>query len=236
MSKVLIGHQPLFVGSVEWWSRIARADVFVIADHVDYEPKSAQSRHVLDGHSWVLPTVHAGRPLPIRETPIAWGDPKMRKLMRAVDQMWAGAPYRREARRLLRETLDHEQFEKGTLGFVTSGLMSAIWLYLELKSFPVTGDEINAEVKDPMLRGTILGQCLAAGADEYWCGISGKDYLPLAEFESHGVSVAEVGYDGRDGDLSILDLIARHGPKAREEIGKCVVTRWLVRSGSSVEA
>ncbi|MGV0985084.1 MAG: WbqC family protein [Limnohabitans sp.] len=221
---ILIGHQPLFVGSAEWWSRLAAADVFVINDHVDYEPKSAQNRHRIDGVVWTVPVVHAGKPLPIRQTPIAVNDPLIRKLGRAVPMMWPKQPYRDDALRILLTALDGPH---PTLGDVTLHMIRSVHAYLGLHSELVVGSLLNDRCTVPLQRGTILGQCLVANADQYWCGISGRDYLPLAEYRSAGVQVWEVGYEGEDGGVPVLDLIARHGRAAREKLGRTVPVERL---------
>lgn len=230
---VLMGHQPLFGGSAEWWARIATADVFVLNDLVDYEPKSAQSRHPFDGKMRIVPLVHEGSPRRIRETRIALTDPLWRKLARSVDEMWVREPHREIARGLLRSSLAMGT-STGSLGRMTVDLVRRTHSVLGLRSQLMLGELLGLWCPEPTLAGTILGQCLAADADEYWCGVSGKEYLPLDEFASRGVRVYEVSYDGRDGDVPVLDLIARHGAKAaREMLGTCRPSRLLEAEASS---
>jgi WbqC-like protein family len=231
---VLMGHQPLFVGSAEWWSRIAAADVFVLNDLVDYEPKSAQSRHVLDGRMRIVPLVHEGEPRSIRGTSIALTDPLWRKLVRSSVEMWPREPHRALARALLAHALQ-DGAETGSLGRMTVSLARRVHAVLGLRSSLVLGSVLNDRLGEGFLAGTILGQCVAARADQYWCGVSGKEYLPLEQFTKWSVGVFEVAYDGPDGDVPVLDLIARHGPAARELLGTCR-SRSLVQEASSADA
>jgi len=238
---VLIGHQPLFVGSLEWWARIATADVFVLSDDVDFEPKSAQARHLIDGVLRSLPVVHEGRPVPIAETRVAITDPAIGKLERAIPMMWPRAPHRESARRILWDALEAAEVQPALVN-VTVSMIREVHSYLGLSSRLVKASQLRLRpMPDGLPNGPtarIVRQCAALGADQYWCGPSGAEYLALELFEAEGIGVAELewcpGSEADDGTLSLLDVIAAAGHAGtKERIGRCRPSRWLVPAGTS---
>jgi hypothetical protein len=203
-----MAHQPLFVGSLEWWGRIIHSDVFVLSDHNDFEPYSNQNRHMVDGFVRVLPVVHEGRPLPINETRIVWDDPHVRKLRRVAAEGWPREKHKALARELLSGALDGG----GTLGQVTCRLIRLI-----AETLPVDTVVMLARSLSPLAGGqsdAISAWCRSTGATEYWCGISGSEYLRPEVFETMGVKVVEVRPAPPSLYPSALDAIAAVGPDA----------------------
>jgi hypothetical protein len=232
---ILVAHQPHFLPWLGYLDRMARADLFVIVDHVQFERRGFQNRTMIrlnDHGRWMtVPVVQRSQKERIEEKRVcngpeassrAWGP----AMYQTIHYAYRAAPFFDRYGPRLKEIL-HARWDK------LSDLNLASLEYLR-EAF---------DIRTPMLRSSDLGPvgarsemllniCRLAGADTYMGGMGGsRSYLDTELFGNAGVNVVWHDFEhprypqggGRlfIPGLSALDLLLNvGGEEGRELIGK----------------
>ncbi len=218
-------NQPAYLPWLGYFERIARSDVHVVLDHVQFEKNSFTNRNrvrVKDGAAWLtIPLATKGRfgDLAIRDLEFAAGDPWRRKHWAALRMNYARAPHF-AAYAPAYEALYAREWP-GFMPFVRAMLAQHL-RDLRIATPLVFSSELGVGGAKSEL---VLNLCRATGATEYLSGALGRDYLDEASFAAAGIAVRYQNYGhpayaqawpGFESHLAVLDLLFNHGPASRE--------------------
>jgi hypothetical protein len=179
--------QPRFFPGLHYLHRMMTADVFVILDSVQFNPRHEENRTKLrtpGGEEWLtVPMRRTSREQLIQDTYLDSNQTWQRKAMKTIQHLYGKAPHYEahapEINRILEtpfETLmqlDHASWEPALR------LLGVTCRFLRSSELPVSG-------KGPRL---LLDICRHVGADTYLSGMFGREYLDTDEFAREGVSV-----------------------------------------------
>lgn len=186
-------HQPEHLPWLGLLSKIARSDLWIILDSVPYRKNYFQNRNrlLLRGEpTWLTVPVTAALGTPIHDVRIS-SEPHWQRRYRGrlIQALW----HAREDPRLapLLAVLDTAMTRSHLLDL---NLLIAEWLLAEfgIDTPRVLASHLGAGGHKSEL---IRNLCLAAGADEYIAGPSGRDYLDLTDFAQHGIKVWFFDFD-----------------------------------------
>ncbi len=172
---------------------MARADVFVFYDDVQYDKNGWRNRnrirtHGEPGWSWLtLPVKLPHAFAPLGEVNVDARAPWGRKHRRAIELAYASAPYRAELERFA------PLFELQTTSLVEIAIASTLAIAdaLGLNPKVLRSSELGIG-GDRNLR--LLEMCKGLGATDYYSGKAAKEYLDVALFERAGIRVAFQDY------------------------------------------
>ena len=226
-------HQSHYLPWLRYMEKVARADVFVVLDDVQYTKNGYQNRTKVKGAGgWMYLTV------PVRacagqllcEVEIAQGAGWNRKHWRALQTNYGKARYFGE----------HEA--------ALAGIYQREWGRLEALNWELLGYLCSAlGVRTSLVRSSELGVggsaterliqiCRSVGADRYYSGSHGAQiYLDIAAMEAAGIEVVVQEWNcpsyrqcfpetAFEPDLSVVDLLLNEGPGSLE----------VLRSGGQV--
>lgn len=217
-------NQPAYLPWLGYFERIARSDVHVVLDHVQFEKNSFVNRNRVrtrEGSCWLtVPLRTSGKfgDLAICDLQIVEGDKWARKHWETLRMNYAKAPYFR----------DHAPFFEGVYSRPApslAGLMSEITRYL-LGCFGILARIVRSS--DLASRGKkdelVLNLCREVGADRYLSGALGREYLREEIFNEAGIAVTYQDYrhptypqvqGGFEPNMAAIDLLFNCGPRSR---------------------
>lgn len=211
---ILSAHQPAYLPWLGYFEKIARADIFVFLDTVQYEKNSFINRNRIKGPNgpiWLTVPVKGKNHLSssLRTTVIDNSKDWRRKHLKNIQMNYAKAPnsdikLKAISKVILspEENLSNYCFEQ--LKFWLSEL-SIDTPVVRSSTLDVSG--IKSEL--------VLNLCKHFGAEKYLSGSLGRDYIVEEDFRSSGISVEyqaykEVPYSQLWGqftpNLSVVDL------------------------------
>ena len=221
---ILTAHQPAYLPWLGYFDKIARSDLFVFLDAVQFERNSFINRNRIktaNGPTWLtIPVLTKGHLSgTMRETRIDRQKDWRRTHLRSIAQSYVKAPFfdqcfpRLEALYatdddiLAELCLRHLRFWMAELGLTTK--------LVRLSDLTIAG------AKSDLVRDL----CLHFGARQYFSGALGRDYLDPAQFSADGIDVAFQDYAHPAypqlygpfvAQLSIVDAWMNLGPKTAE--------------------
>jgi hypothetical protein len=185
--KTCVISQPRFFPGLHYLHRMMTADVFVIFDTVQFNPRHEENRIKLRtpaGADWLtVPMRRTSREQLIRHTCLDTSRDWQRKAIKTIHHLYSKAPhfeeYAPEIHRILEmpyETLT----QLDEVSWVPAlRLLGITCRFVRASELPVYG-------KGPRL---LLDICHQVGADTYLSGMFGREYLDTDEFVREGVSV-----------------------------------------------
>lgn len=189
----LSAHQPAYLPWLGYFEKIARADVFVYLDTVQFEKNSYINRNRIktpQGAQWLtIPVKRKGHLSgTLRDTQVDDSQPWRRKHLKAIALNYGKAP-RFEACFPKAETL---------LTIPESNLAELCWQQLRfwLDEFDIATRLVRSSELPAMnsKSGLILDLCRHFGADHYLSGALGRDYLVEDDFRAAGIRVEYQDY------------------------------------------
>lgn len=218
-------HQPEHLPWLGYFHKMARADLHVFLDNVQYRKNYYQNRNQIltyQGPTWLtVPVKHRGHmSSTLREMEIS-GPPNWRKkYWRTLELAYKKHPYFHRYAPFFEELLATERTYLVDLNY-------AIIQYLaqELDVHPqfVKASDLGVAGSSSEL---LLEICVKLGATVYLSGPSGRDYLDLDLFRRHGIRVEfhqfthpvypQYGRTDFTPRLSVIDLLSNVGPEARD--------------------
>lgn len=223
-------NQPAYLPWLGYFERIARSDLHVVLDHVQFEKNSFTNRNkvrVKDGTSWLtIPLATKGRfgDLAIRHLEFVPGDPWRKKHWATLRMNYAKAPFF-AAYAPAYEALYAREWP-GFMPFVRAMLEQHLH-DLGIATPLRYSSEMNVGGAKSEL---VLNLCRATGASVYLSGALGRDYLDTAAFTAAGIEVRFQDYvhpvyrqawPDFHSHLCVLDLLFNHGPASREILLSC---------------
>ena len=183
---ILSAHQPQFMPWLGYFDKMAKCDLFVILDNVQFKRNEWQNRNKIlsaEGWQWLTVPVLHNFGQNINEVGINTAVPWQKKQLRTITQSYAKAPafaevlpqveafYARQWDKLCDINMFSINMLRGMLGVETK---------LEFSS--------QHEIEGMSTR-RLVNLCEYFGADTYLSGPGGKDYMEMELFEQSGIKV-----------------------------------------------
>jgi hypothetical protein len=218
------------------FEKIARSDVFVFLDDVQFVKNEFKNRNRLFLNSinsprrrevgWLtLPVRHGSMLQTIRETRVTQVKQTIRKQLATLNQAYGRSPAFSEVwpavERLYRQ---HEQDDL-SLADINEGITRLVIDLLGIKTELVgPSSQITEKSSDPTQR--LIDICKHVGADSYLAGAGGRSYMQVEEFERQGIRLMwqewhPAPYPQAHSPeqfvpcLSCLDLLFNHGAESK---------------------
>jgi WbqC-like protein family len=181
-------HQPAYLPWLGYLDRVARSDVFIFLDTVQFERNSFTNRNRIktaNGPIWLTVPVRLCDHLNSTIADVEIGENRdwRRKHLASIAQSYRRAPgfasrYERLAAAYANDTRHLAEFCFDQLGF---------WLAeFHIATSVVRASELAVEGRNSAL---VLALCKHAGAHTYLSGPLGRDYLQEDEFAAAGIEV-----------------------------------------------
>ncbi|HNR36419.1 MAG TPA: WbqC family protein [Candidatus Hydrogenedentes bacterium] len=214
-------HQPHYLPWLRYFDKIARSDVFIVLDTIQYNKNGWQNRNrIKTAHGPLLLTVPVfdrfGQSLDdVRiDNEIPWA----RKHLRSIEQAYRGAPFFAEHAAFLHDVYQRDWTRLNDLNFYMLGYFLAA---LGIRTRILRASELHV----PGTATERLVQLVrAAGGDRYFSGAYAVGaYLDASLFANAGIvlewqqwtaPVYPQRYGPFEPDLSIIDLLFNCGPQS----------------------
>lgn len=223
MPKTVAILQPSYLPWLGFFDQMARADVFVLYDDVQYTKNDWRNRNRIktpNGPMWL--TVPMDRRSPhghIRDALIAVDNRWRSDHLKAMEMNYARAPFWPEVS-VLMEPLFWRQL---TLFDLCGDILDVLYTYLNLKAVVTRSSSIGYA----NLVGTerLVAICRALEATDYLTGDAAQNYLEVDKFSKAGITVHWQNYQHPVypqlwgpfvSHLSIMDLLFNCGPRSLE--------------------
>jgi len=214
-------HQPHYLPWLRYFDKIARSDVFIVLDNIQYNKNGWQNRNrIKTAHGSLLLTVpvfeHFAQPLDAvrinREIPWA------RKHLRSIEQAYHKAPFLSEHLEFL-----HDVYSRpwDRLNELNSVMLDYFIAALGIRTRMVRASELEAPGTGT---GRLVNLIRAVGGTHYYSGAYAMNaYLDRSLFDRAGIEVEwqnwiAPSYSQLYGpfipDLSIIDLLFNCGPNS----------------------
>ena len=222
-------NQPAYLPWSGYFDRIARSDLHVVLDHVQFEKNSFVNRNRIlgkDGPFWLtVPVRTKGRfgNLPISEVEIDQTSNWQRKHLQSIRSAYGRSAYFDECWKNLEDVLQGEFLKLNDLCRSTTDVLLDL-LGIEVEhQFTMEHDFVSSKSE------LVLEICNKFKATSYLSGPFGREYLDLESFKSAGIEVLFHDYKTPEyaqghrefvSNLSILDLLFNEGESAKRRFGK----------------
>ena len=182
-------HQPNFLPWLGYFDKIARSDVFVLLDHVDYE-KSGHSMQsitnrvaILGGDKIYCPVVREHGPQLIDSVKIREDMPWRKELADKLEKRYRNAPFRNETMALIDELIN---FSTDSLSQLNINAIKRICEATGIDTKFVIQSEMETQGHSTQLLIDIVKK---VGCDSYMHGKGGTKYQEDELFEATGIKL-----------------------------------------------
>lgn len=225
---ILSVHQPQYIPWLGYFDKIAKSNIFVFLDQVQYKPREFQNRNkIRTKDSWIwlsVPVISKGKGRQvISEAVIDNGPSWQRQHLKSLKVWYGSARFFKDYFTFFEEVYSRDWVKLMDLNvyiinYILSRLSINTPIYFESK--------LNINNK-----GTerIIEICQKLKADTYLSGIGGKEYLEEEKFPKAGIKliyqnfvhpIYHQQFMSTEKDflpyMSILDLLFNEGPKSKE--------------------
>lgn len=216
-------NQPAYLPWLGYFDRIAKSDLHIVLDHVQFEKNSVTNRNKVrtsTGWSWLsVPVLTKGRfgKLAIDQIEINDITKWSKKHYMTLQSNYSRSAYYSLYADFFEDLyLQDWDYLSPMLHKSTSYLLQN----LGIQTKQLRSSEFSPQAKKADL---ILELCIKAGATTYLSGPFGRDYLDESAFAKAGIELKYHDYihpkydqcfDGFEPYMSIVDLLFNHGPKS----------------------
>lgn len=218
-------NQPAYLPWLGYFDRIAKSDLHINLDHVQFEKNSFTNRNKIRtavGWSWLsVPVLTKGRfhDLAIDQVEIDKTSKWLKKHLITLKTNYSRAKY------YSHYSSYFESFYKQDwthLGPMLQESTRFLLHELGIQTHQLKSSELSPKSKKGDL---ILELCINVGATTYLSGPIGRDYLDESAFENAGIELQYHDYahptynqcfEGFEKYMSVIDLLFNHGEKSLE--------------------
>lgn len=237
MARICSIHQPSYWPYLGLFDKVARSDVFVFLDDVQYVKNDFKNRNRIFINSpasvnagridWLtLPVRHESMTQTIQETQVINGATALRKHANTLQQAYGTLPgYQEFGARLvsLFQAQNRDALALADINIATARFaFDVLGIGTEIAG---RSSAIKGKSTDPTQR--LIDLCHHVGADTYLAGAGGREYMQVEEFERHGIRLVwqdwkPFPYKQKHSQeefvpyLSCLDLLLNLGGQSRE--------------------
>lgn len=215
-------HQPHYLPWLRYFEKIARCDVFIVLDTVQFNKNGWQNRNAIktpEGRGLLTVPVHANLDDPISAIEIDNRGPWQRKHMRSIEQHYAGAPYFDLVMPKLRPFYEEAYSHIADLDI---RMMMAFMSIMEMETPVVRASELDT---GGIATGRLINLIKAVDGDAYYSGAYALDvYLDADALQRANTDLViqewtaptyPQRYPPFIPDLSIVDLVMNTGRDAK---------------------
>ncbi len=235
-ADVLVAHQPAYLPWPGYFSRLLDVGQFVLLDHVQYSAGGWQNRNFVRGRRGerlrlTVPVSARGRP-PISRIQVADQGFRARH-WRTLRENYANAPYWPQWEPALRAVYGRPWTWLADLN------EELIRVLLAGFGLPVTVLRSSSAEPTGAKTGMLADLACRTGATVLRVGEGAAGYLDAALLVSRGIRIEVTSYRYPDrsaaqgGPVAALDLLLRHGPRARQMLADGAVTRTWEQAAAS---
>jgi hypothetical protein len=232
---ILVGHQPEYLPYLGYFLKVARADHFMLVDHVQYARRDYQNRNYIRNRTGkillTVPVLNKGNfEAAFHDIPINGKEPWARKHWRSIHFSYKDAPHWEPYGPAL-ETVYRRPWEKLADLNIHLIRMMMDWLGLRM---PVTlSSQHHLQMKKTEM---LVEMCRAVGADAYISGQGARDYVEPEVLARAGIRHFFCRFHQPEypqaaspfiPNLSVLDLLFNCGEGAREILDRAVALSSL---------
>jgi len=218
-------NQPAYLPWLGYFERIARSDLHVVLDHVQFEKNSFTNRNkirIKDGTAWLtIPLATKGKfgRLEINNLEMVHGDKWKTKHWTSLKTNYSKAPYFKQFDASYEAIYAREW--SSFMPFIRV-MLSQHLADLGIHTPVIFSSEMKIEGKKSDL---ILNICRVLGADTYLSGSQGRSYIDEQSFLDAGICLQYQDYHhptykqlwpGFIAHLCILDLLFNHGDESSQ--------------------
>jgi hypothetical protein len=220
MNRIVI-LQPGYIPWLGFFEQLYSSDTFVFLDDVQFTKNDWRNRNRIktkDGIQWLtIPVLHKfGQQ--IKETVIDNKTKWQKKHLQALKTWYGKSPFLKEY------IFDLEKIYARSWTYLSDvDIEIILWInsVLGISRNIMKSSELSLQSDDRQLR--LIEICKTLNGDHFYEGLSGKDYMDIEVFESHGITVEFQDYghpyykqlwqkeQGFISHLSIIDLLFNHG-------------------------
>ena len=214
-------HQPQYLPWLGYFDKIAKSDVFVFLDNVQFKKNEWQNRNkIKTSQKWQwlsVPVLHKF-PQEISEVEINSSEPWGKKHLNALITNYSKAPFFKDYILFFERTYERDwKFLADVNRHIIEFLVQA--LGLADKKLVRSSEQKTRE--GPTER--LIDICRNVGADVYLSGKDGAKYLELDKFEAEGIKVVFQNYThpvypqlfgSFEPFMSVVDLLFNRGPQS----------------------
>lgn len=185
---ILSAHQPAYLPWLGYFDKIARADIFVYLDDVQFEKNSFINRNKIktpQGSMWLtMPVKLKGHTTnTMLETPIDDGQPWRAKHLKSIVSNYRKAPFFDALYPEIESIVLHPSDNIAEICWFQLN----VWLkQLNIKTKVVRASTLALKSRKSQL---IFDLCKQFGAEYYLSGVLGRDYLDEASFSAAGINI-----------------------------------------------
>lgn len=209
-------HQPAYLPWLGYFDKIARADLFIWLDNVQFQKNSFQNRNKIltkDGPAWLTVPVRTSGVLyetPLKDVEIDNSKNWRGKHLASIRMNYGKAPRFDGAFSALSRFYEREWH---TLDLLCRDMLDYFNVLLGVTTPIRRASEMSPGGAKSDL---VLDLCRKAGATTYLSGALGRDYLDLASFAAAGIAVEfqdykhpayAQAYPGFTPNLAVIDLL-----------------------------
>lgn len=221
--KTLAVLQPSYLPWMGYFDQMARSDVFVFYDDVQYDKHGWRNRNRIKSvngePAWItVPVLHTGKnKQQIQHIEIMNEQPWARKQLGTIRQYYLKAPHFKRYFDELSELLNGPHTHLNNLNLQTTE-----WLCRQFKINPEIHRSSQLGIEGEQTE-RLVRLCQHFGVTHYLTGNAASDYLDVKAFENVGVQVVWQNYEHPTypqmhgefvGFLSALDLLMNVGPES----------------------
>ncbi len=223
MSRVVACHQPNFLPWLGFFDKLARADVLVLLDDVQF-PRSSRGtpmnrvKVMVSGEPrWVtVPVVRSGTQA-IREVAVDDAQPWRRKVLGTIESNYAREPHFDEVMPVVREVV--ETVAPNLAAYNEHGVRRLAGLIGLDPGRLVLQSELGGEGAATDL---LISLVRAAGGDTYLSGDGADEYQEVDKYAAAGLELRFQEFTAPDygvpPGLSVVDALMRVGPERTREL------------------
>ena len=227
MARIVTMHQPNYLPWIGLFSKIARADCFIIYDSAQYVTSSIINRNrirVRNGSCFLtIPISNHFRLSRINEVFLPDSERWKKDHWQTIYQNYANARYFKDYKGFFQDLY------QGSFRYLWEINEKVLFFLLDCFDIKVEVLRSSSLPVDQSLHGTdmIIACTKGAGADTFLSGPSGKNYLEFEKFPPSGVTlkffnfqhpVYRQRYPGFEPNMAAIDLLFNMGPASAEII------------------
>lgn len=227
---IVTGHQPNYLPYPGFFEKIARADLYVVVENVQFVKRGPfgwiHRNRIKSGREWdwlTIPVLTKGKfTQTIRETRINNAEPWARKHWRTLEWNYKKAPHFARYADPLRAVYEKKW---DWLWELNTEFIRVLLDLLEIRTPVKISGDLGVEGHATDL---VLDLCRKTGATTYLSGKHGRDYLETGKFDAAGIGLRFQEYtvptysqtppEPFVSGLSVIDLLFNCGPDSRRLI------------------